>query len=243
MEIVYRKLSELKPNPKNPRKSTEEAIEKLAESIKGNPKFFEARPILLSDRTGSFVIIGGERRSEAAALLKMEAVPTILLSGLTEEEEDEILIKDNTHAGVWDEKKLAQWDKGQLQGWGVVADWKKTSGEKYTRKIESPVYEPKGEKPVITELYDDSKYRELLEGIEKAKISAEAKQFLKLAATRHIIFNFEKIAEYYAQAGAKEQRLFEDSALVIIDFQSAIGGGYVKMCESLIERYKIEHDD
>ena len=243
MEIVYRKLSELKPNPKNPRKSTEEAIEKLAESIKGNPKFFEARPILLSDRTGSFVIIGGERRSEAAALLKMEAVPTILLSGLTEEEEDEILIKDNTHAGVWDETKLAQWDKGQLQGWGVVADWKKTSGEKYTRKIESPVYEPKGEKPVITELYDDSKYRELLEGIEKAKISAEAKQFLKLAATRHIIFNFEKIAEYYAQAGAKEQRLFEDSALVIIDFQSAIGGGYVKMCESLIERYKIEHDD
>lgn len=230
MEIVYRKLSELKPNPKNPRKSTEEAIEKLAESIKGNPKFFEARPILLSDRTGQLVIIGGERRSEAAALLKMEAVPTILLSGLTEEEEDEILIKDNTHAGVWDEKKLAQWEKGQLQGWGVVADWKKTSGEKYTRKIESPVYEPKGEKPAITELYDDSKYRELLAGIEKAKISAEAKQFLKLTATRHIIFNFEKIAEYYAQAGAKEQRLFEDSALVIIDFQSAIGGG---LCENV----------
>ena len=99
MEIVYRNLSELKPNPKNPRKGTKEAIEKLAESIKGNPKFFEARPILLSDRTGQLVIIGGERRSEAAALLKMQTVPTILLSGLTEAQEDEILIKDNTHAG------------------------------------------------------------------------------------------------------------------------------------------------
>lgn len=119
MEIVYRNLSEIKPNPKNPRKGTKEAVEKLAESIKGNPKFFEARPILLSDRTGELVIIGGERRSEAARLLGMETVPTILLSGLTESQEDEILIKDNTHAGVWDEQKLQAWGKEQLQGWNV----------------------------------------------------------------------------------------------------------------------------
>lgn len=119
MEIVYRKLSELKPNPKNPRKGSKEAIEKLARSISENPKFFEARPILLSDRTGALVIIGGERRSEAAALLKMETVPTILMSGLTEAQEDEILIKDNTHAGVWDEQKLQAWGKDQLQSWNV----------------------------------------------------------------------------------------------------------------------------
>ena len=119
MEIVYRKLSELKPNPKNPRKATEGAIARLAASIKDNPQFFEARPILLSDRTGELVIIGGERRSEAAALLKMKTVPTILLSGLTEQEEDEILIKDNTHAGVWDEQKLEAWGKDQLQSWNV----------------------------------------------------------------------------------------------------------------------------
>lgn len=120
MEIVYRKLSEIRPNPKNPRKSPNDAaIKKLADSIKGNPKFFEARPILLSDRTGELVIIGGERRSEAAALLGMDKVPTILISGLTESAEDEILIKDNTHAGVWDEEKLAAWGKEQLQGWNV----------------------------------------------------------------------------------------------------------------------------
>lgn len=119
MEIVYRNLSEIKPNPKNPRKGTKEAVEKLAESIKGNPKFFEARPILLSDRTGELVIIGGERRSESARLLGMETVPTILLSGLSESQEDEILIKDNTHAGVWDEQKLQAWGKEQLQSWDV----------------------------------------------------------------------------------------------------------------------------
>lgn len=119
MEITYRNLSEIKPNPKNPRKGTKEAVEKLAESIKANPKFFEARPILLSDRTGELVIIGGERRSEAARLLGMETVPTILLSGLSEAQEDEILIKDNTHAGIWDEKKLASWGKEQLEKWDV----------------------------------------------------------------------------------------------------------------------------
>lgn len=119
MEITYRNLSEIKPNPKNPRKGTKEAVEKLAESIKANPKFFEARPILLSDRTGELVIIGGERRSEAARLLGMETVPTILLSGLSEAQEDEILIKDNTHAGIWDEKKLASWGKEKLEKWDV----------------------------------------------------------------------------------------------------------------------------
>jgi hypothetical protein len=118
-QIEYRRLSELKPNPKNPRKSTKEAVEKLAESIKSNPTFFEARPILLSDRTGELVIIGGERRSEAAKLLGLTFVPTILLHGLDEAAEDEILIKDNTHAGVWDEQKLQAWGKEQLQGWNV----------------------------------------------------------------------------------------------------------------------------
>ena len=59
MEIVYRKLSDIRPNPKNPRKRTDAAVQALAESIKANPQFFDARPILLSDRTGDLVIIGG----------------------------------------------------------------------------------------------------------------------------------------------------------------------------------------
>lgn len=120
MEIVYRKLSELKPNPKNPRKQSPKGVEDLAESIKSNPAFFEARPILLSDRTGEFVIIGGERRSEAARLLGMEEVPTILIQGLTEAKEDEIMVRDNTHNGVWDEAKLAAMKK---QWGGAIDEW------------------------------------------------------------------------------------------------------------------------
>lgn len=140
MEIVYRPLADLKPNPKNPRKGSSEAIAKLADSIKNNPKFFEARPILLSDRTGELVIIGGERRSEAAALLKMKTVPTILFSGLTEAEEDEILIKDNTHAGTWDIEKLRkiaqEWGgEGTLKKWDVDLKPGWSIGKEYAEKL------------------------------------------------------------------------------------------------------------
>lgn len=131
MEIVYRKLVDLKPHPHNPRKVKEEnSIAEFAEKIRTNPKHFEARPILLSNRTGELVIIGGERRWESAAYLGWESAPTILIEGLTEDEETRILFEDNTHTGVWDEKKLAQWDKKKLQGWGVeLPSWEKQKKE------------------------------------------------------------------------------------------------------------------
>lgn len=119
LQIIYRKLSEMHPNPKNPRKQGDDGIVPLAESIEANPQFFEARPILLSDRTGKLVIIGGERRWEAAQYLEMETAPSILFHGLTEEQEDEIMTRDNTHAGVWDEAKLKAWPNDLLEKWGA----------------------------------------------------------------------------------------------------------------------------
>lgn len=240
MEIVYRRLADIKPNPKNPRKATRKAIENLAKSIEDNPMFFEARPILLSDRTGEWVIIGGEQRSKAAALLGLEKVPTILFTGISEEQEDYILANDNLHAGVWDEQKLALWPQERLVQWGVVADWKREKEDKYTRKIESPVYEIKGEKPDVSELVDTKKRDELVERIRAEKLPKEVREFLLMAAERHLVFDYEKIAEFYAQSPARVQRLFEDSALVIIDFNDAIGGGYVKLCKDLIEQYEVE---
>ena len=119
MEIVYRNISELKPNPKNPRVATDEEIASLARSISENPKYFEARPVLLSDRTGEFVIIGGEQRTKAAKSLNLQKVPTILFSGLDEDSEDEIMILDNTHAGRWDGAKLDNWQNHMLRKWGM----------------------------------------------------------------------------------------------------------------------------
>jgi len=55
--------------------------------------------------------------------------------------------------------------------------------------------------------------------------------FLIVAARRHTVLHYNKIADFYAHADAKLQALIEDSALVIIDFNKAIELGYVKLAE------------
>lgn len=65
MEIIYRKIEDLKKLGNNPRTISEEQMRILKESIHSNPDYFEARPIILSDRTGELVIIAGNQRYDA----------------------------------------------------------------------------------------------------------------------------------------------------------------------------------
>jgi hypothetical protein len=120
-------------------------------------------------------------------------------------------------------------------------DFKDKSEKKYTNKIESPVYEPKYKKPHLLELYNIEKTRRLLAKINTSNVSDEEKQFLRIAAYRHNVFNYEKVADYYAQADPEMQDLMECSALVIIDFEKAIQNGYVKMCEEIRKQYLEEY--
>lgn len=123
-EIIYRKLSELKKLPNNPRTIKKDDMERLKKSIKDNPDYFEARPIILSNRTGELVILAGNQRYEAAKALGMDEVPTFLLEGLTEAREHEIIIRDNVSNGEWDMDALAnEWDTQELTDWGVDITW------------------------------------------------------------------------------------------------------------------------
>lgn len=119
MEIVYRKLSDMKKLEGNPRKITQEQLETLKQSIERNKDYFEARPLILSDRTGELVVIAGNQRYEACRQLGIEECPTVLLEGLTEEREKEIIIRDNVSNGEWDEELLQEWDAELLDDWGV----------------------------------------------------------------------------------------------------------------------------
>ena len=98
---------------------------------------------------------------------------------------------------------------------------------KYSSKITIPQYEIKGDKPHIEELYKNTKVVELLNNIKKSNVSEEEKKFLTIAAYRHYVFNYDRIAEYYAHASKEMQELMEESALVIIDIEDAIMNGYV----------------
>lgn len=123
-EIKYRKLVDLKKLPNNPRTIKKDDMERLKKSIKDNPDYFEARPIILSNRTGELVILAGNQRYEAAKALGMDEVPTFLLEGLTEAREREIIIRDNVSNGDWDMDALANdWDTQELTDWGVDITW------------------------------------------------------------------------------------------------------------------------
>lgn len=235
MMLVYRNLSDLHKYSSNPRTITRESMEKLKESIRNNPDYFEARPLILSDRTGQLVIIAGNQRYDASVELGLIQVPTFLIPNLTEKREKEIAIRDNVNNGQWDEELLKKWDADSLINWGIDIDFSynpftNEEESKYTKKIEAPVYEPKcADCPPVDSLYDMSKYAELIEEIEKSDISLEVKSFLKLAASRHIVFDYGEIAEYYAHASKGVQKLMESSALIIIDFNKAIENGFTKL--------------
>ena len=99
---------------------------------------------------------------------------------------------------------------------------------KYSRAISIPQYEVKGDRPFIEELYSNEKVIKLLDHIKKSGVSDKEKKFLTIAAYRHYVFNYSRIAEYYASASKEMQELMEESALVIIDIDDAIKNGYVK---------------
>lgn len=105
--------------------------------------------------------------------------------------------------------------------------------KKYTTKVGIPQYLPSMECPSIYSLYDDAKYKELVRNIRQSNISDEDKAFLEMAATRHIVFNYSRIADYYAHASKDVQKLMEQSALVIIDLDDAIANGYVKLSDNI----------
>lgn len=115
--------------------------------------------------------------------------------------------------------------------------------QKYSSKIEAPIYEPKNTKPHLIELCDKTKTHRLIREIENSNLPYDEKMFLIDAARRHNVFNYEKIADYYAHSSKEMQELMERSALVIIDFERAIQLGYVKLCDEIREQYLTEYGE
>lgn len=124
------------------------------------------------------------------------------------------------------------------------SEFKKDEKEKkYSSKIEAPIYEPKNSKPHVLELVNKEKTHRLIKEIENSNLSYDEKNFLIDAARRHNVFNYEKIADYYAHSNKEMQQLMEKSALVIIDFEKAIQLGYVKLCDEIRNQYLTEYGE
>jgi len=232
-------IDELKPHPKNPRKHSEKAIKKLVASIR---EFGWTNPILVSE---DGVVLAGHARLKAAKRAGLKEVPVIVLP-LSGAKADAYMIADNRlqEDSDWDEELLAELveelkDQIDLAITGLEEkEINEIFGEiakntDYVSRGEAVHYEVKGLQPSIEELCDDSKTKELIAEIEKSKLPKKEKEFLIKAAQRHLVFNYSKIAEYYAHASKEMQELMEKSALVIIDYDNAIANGYVELTKTI----------
>lgn len=172
----------------------------------------------------------------------------------TEDEFKEACIIANSDGGEWDIDILKDsWLVDDLVEWGLDIeleldniDLEETitnSDNPYTKKVESPIYEPGEVCPQLSELFDTTKTDELISEINSSSIPQDIKDFLLKAAERHTVYSYDKIADYYAHANDEVKGLMENSALVIPDFNRAIEQGYVKLSEEIKEQYLEEHGE
>lgn len=103
MKVEERKIADIKPYEKNPRRN-DDAVKYLVESIK---EFGFKVPIVV-DRDG--VIVAGHTRYKAAKELGMEMVPCIIADDLTDEQIKAYRLVDNKVAekSGWDFALLDQ---------------------------------------------------------------------------------------------------------------------------------------
>jgi hypothetical protein len=243
MPTIRVALSNIKPNPDNPRIIKDDKFRKLVESIRSFPEMLELRPIVVN---ADNVVLGGNMRLRACQAAGMKEVPVLRADTLTPDQQREFIIKDNVGFGEWDWDDLAnEWDAEELDAWGLDVPVPEDENEEenlYTTKIDAPVYTIRGDKPLPNSTYDKTRVDTLLSAIETSKVSDEEKQLLRAAATRHIVFDYAQLAELYAHSEPEMQRLMEDSALVIIDFNRAIELGYAKITKEMLDVFEEEYE-
>ena len=97
MQIIDKKIGEIKPYEKNPRKN-DNAVDAVASSIS---QFGFKNPIVID---GNNVIICGHTRYKAAKKLGLDVVPCVVASDLTDEQIKAYRLADNKVS------ELAEWD-------------------------------------------------------------------------------------------------------------------------------------
>ena len=124
--MIYKNITDIKPNPKNPRVIKDEKFAKLVQSLKDFPEMLEKRPLVCFTNTdGKLVVLGGNMRLKAAKEVGLKKLPVVLAVDWNEEQKQQFLIKDNVGFGEWNWEELqADWDVEQLEDWGLdVPKW------------------------------------------------------------------------------------------------------------------------
>jgi hypothetical protein len=239
-------IDSLTPHPKNMNKHSEAQIDRLTKLIEYQGM---RNPIIV--QKGTNLIVAGHGRLMALKKMGAKECPVIYQEFDSEAQLYAYMTSDNAIAS-WAELDLSMVNSEMLDFGpdfnidmlGIkdfVLDLNEEDDDKYTRKVESPVYEIKGEKPLLNQIYDTEKTDNLIREIDHHDLPADVKAFLKAAAFRHTKFIYKNIAEFYAHASPVVQKLMEDSALVIIDYDKAVELGFVKLTTAMQEAFDDEN--
>ena len=102
LKITHLPISDLRPDPANPRRISDEELESLSRSIR---EFGLIDPIIA--RSEDKVVIGGHQRLLAARKLGMKQVPVVLVD-LAEDQAHLLNLALNKISGSWDQELLAR---------------------------------------------------------------------------------------------------------------------------------------
>jgi len=115
MQSTLTHISNIKPNPNNPRIIKDMKFKQLVQSIKDFPEMLELRPIIVND---DMIVLWGNMRLKACRDAGLTEIPVIRANSLTPEQQKEFIIKDNVSFWEWDYDALtSEWDQSDLERW------------------------------------------------------------------------------------------------------------------------------
>jgi hypothetical protein len=117
VKTYIEKIDKLIANPDNPRQIRDDAFKKLKRSLQEFPQMKQLREVVVDE---NLMILGGHQRIYALKELGYEDVTIKQVTGLTDKQKREFVIKDNASSGEWDKDMIANnWDVKELENWGI----------------------------------------------------------------------------------------------------------------------------
>lgn len=233
-------ITDVTPYPGNPRRGDQEAI---TSSIRDLGLY---AGVVVQRSTGHIVV--GNHRRHALLELGADLIPVDYLD-VTDTRAAAIVARDNhtSDLGGYDDADLlalltSDEDVLPLSGYDADdlallrrAEPDPEDPERYSRRANALIYEPTmDEPPPPAALVDRGKTNDLIRQIgDVPDLPVEVRDFLIAGAQRHLVFDYAKVAEFYAHAPAEVQALMEASALVIPDLEDAIAHGFVRLSSRL----------
>ena len=163
VEIKELPIGKIRTNPKNPRFIKDDKYKSLLKSLKDFPEMKSIREIVIDE---DYIILGGNMRYKAIKELGEKTAQVKIVSGLTEKQKQEFIVKDNQPYGSWDMDLLANdFELNDLLEWGF--DEADLDIDKFKDPIDEEKLDevPEPQKDAISKLGDlfviDGKHRVL----------------------------------------------------------------------------------